>query len=105
MSWLVHLATRITTCLRQRGVAALTLLMVCGWALAARGERPAAFERRCIPPGCVAPPSNIPDILGRHALPAGRLAVLGAAPDFHHGPLRAPSPRPRRLSVVSHSLR
>jgi hypothetical protein len=53
--------------------------------LAARGESPAAFERRCIPPGCVAPPSNIPDILGRHALPGGRLAVLGATPDFHHG--------------------
>jgi plastocyanin len=53
--------------------------------LAARGESPAAFERRCIPPDCVAPPSNIPDILGRHALPGGRLAVLGATPDFHHG--------------------
>jgi hypothetical protein len=56
---------------------------------AARGESPAAFERRCIPPGCVAPPSNIPDILGRRALPAGRLAVLGATPDFHHGLLAA----------------
>jgi ATP-dependent Lhr-like helicase len=53
--------------------------------LAARGESPAAFERRCIPAGGVAPPSNIPDILGRPALPAGRLAVLGATPDFHHG--------------------
>src|SRR5580658_10219573 len=51
----------------------------------ARGESPTAFERRCIPAGCVAPPSNVPDILGRHALPAGRLAVLGATPDFHHG--------------------
>jgi hypothetical protein len=68
------------------------------WPLAARGESPAAFERRCIPPppqrGCrvgdpgpgrVAPPSNIPDILGRRALPAGRLVVLGATPDVHHG--------------------
>jgi hypothetical protein len=54
-------------------------------ALAARGESPAAFEQRCIPPGDVAPLSNIPDILGRRALPAGRLAVLGATPDFHHG--------------------
>src|SRR6266852_4311300 len=35
--------------------------------------------------GCVAPPSNIPDILGRRALPARRLARLGATPDFHHG--------------------
>jgi len=53
--------------------------------LAARGESPTAFGRRCIPSGCVAPPSNIPDILGRRALPAGRIAVLGATPDFHHG--------------------
>src|SRR5438093_11088243 len=30
--------------------------------------------------GCVAPPSNIPDILGRRALPSGRLAGLGATP-------------------------
>jgi len=86
-----------------------------------RGESPTAFGRRCIPsppqrdcrvgdpgPGCVAPPSNIPDIatpprktraagapvLGRHALPgvpsvaatlrapAGRIASLGATQDF-----------------------
>jgi hypothetical protein len=52
--------------------------------LAARGESPTAFGRRCIPSGCVAPPSNIPDILGRRALPAGRIAALGATPDFHH---------------------
>src|SRR6202023_4094446 len=67
--------------------------------LAARGESPAAFERRCIPTGCVAPPSNIPDIpdiLGRHALPAGRLAVLGATPDFHHGLLDGALGRGRR---------
>ena len=53
--------------------------------LAARGESPAAFGRRCIPADCVAPPSNIPDILGRRALSAGRLAALGATLDFHHG--------------------
>src|SRR6266852_9962965 len=29
---------------------------------------------RGIPAGCVAPPSNIPDILGRRALPSGRRA-------------------------------
>src|SRR5437870_1982408 len=69
-----------------------------GTAPAARGESPPAFGRRCIPPppqrGCrvgdpgpggVAPPSNIPDILGRRALPAGRIAALGATADFHHG--------------------
>src|SRR5436190_11378451 len=53
--------------------------------LAARGETPAAFGRRCIPADCVAPPSNIPDILGRRALSSGRLAALGATLDFHHG--------------------
>src|SRR4051794_17162963 len=53
--------------------------------LAARGETPAAFGRRCIPAGGVAPRSNTPGILGRRALPAGRLATLGAAPAFHHG--------------------
>src|SRR5438874_7437060 len=80
--------------------------------LAARGESLAAFDERCIPTppqrGCrvggpgasgVAPPSNTPGIaphrahharrgprfsVGR-ALPAGRLARLGATPDFHHG--------------------
>src|SRR6266851_1641506 len=29
--------------------------------------------------------ANIPDILGRRALPAKRIAALGATPDFHHG--------------------
>src|SRR6266852_1835332 len=53
--------------------------------LTARGESLAAFDGRCIPAGCVAPRSNTPGILGRRALPAGRLARLGATPDFHHG--------------------
>src|SRR5436309_5118782 len=56
--------------------------------LAARGESLAAFDGRCIPAGCVVPRSNTPGILGRRALPAGRLARLGATPDFHHGLLR-----------------
>ena len=62
-------------------------------ALAARGESLAAFDGRCILAGCVAPPSNIPDILGLRDLPARRLARLGATPDFHHGLL---CPRCRR---------
>src|SRR6266576_132950 len=54
-----------------------------------------AFGRRCIPPppqrdcrvggpgaGCVAPPSNTPGILRRRAVPAGRLAALGATTPF-----------------------
>jgi len=74
--------------------------------LAARGATPAAFGRRCIPPGCVAPPSNIPDILSRRALPAGvpsaaaalgwpdgRIAALGATPELHHGLLEQSQPQ------------
>src|SRR5436309_11115413 len=52
---------------------------------AARGESLAAFDGRCILAGCVAPPSNTPGILGRHALPARRLSRLGATPRFPHG--------------------
>jgi hypothetical protein len=63
--------------------------------LAARGATPTAFVRRCIPSGCVAPPSNIPDILGRRALPAGRIAGLGATSDLHHGLL---GPKNRSLA-------
>jgi hypothetical protein len=54
----------------------------------ARGESQAAFDGRCILAGCVTPPSNIPDILGRRALGARRLARLGATPDVLHGLLR-----------------
>src|SRR5712691_5750077 len=59
--------------------------------LTARGATPSAFERRCIPTGGVAPPSNIPDILSRCALPFGRFAALGATMDLHHGLLRRPA--------------
>lgn len=45
----------------------------------------AAFGQRCIPPGGVAPPSNIPDIVGRRALLSGRIGALGAAPRVRHG--------------------
>jgi hypothetical protein len=67
--------------------------------LAARGETLVAFDERRIPGGGVAPPSNTAGILSRRAWPAagvpaartvrsgveGRLARLGATPDFHHG--------------------
>ena len=53
--------------------------------LAARGESPAAFGGRGILSGGVAPRSNMPNILPRRALPARRLAHLGATRDFHHG--------------------
>ena len=46
---------------------------------------PAAFERRCIPPDCVAPRSNMPNILPRRALSGGRLAALGATRGFTTG--------------------
>ena len=67
--------------------------------LAARGATPSAFERRCIPSGCVAPPSNSPAILGRHALPAGRIAALGATTDLHHGLLGTPREMTRALPL------
>src|SRR3989442_7463008 len=85
--------------------------------LAARGETPAAFGRRCIPADCVAPPSNIPDMAPHRAQHArwgprsalvaplrrgphgadcapwggtsGRITALGATLDFHHGLLIA----------------
>ena len=78
--------------------------------LAALGATPAAFDGRCIPARCVAPPSNIPDILGRRALRsvvgsrATRLASaalsvrvadrpgrLGATRELHQGPPAAGS--------------
>src|SRR5439155_6922804 len=46
---------------------------------------PAAFGRRCVPAGCVAPRSNTPGILARRALPSGRIAALGATLAFRHG--------------------
>src|SRR5712691_11195482 len=95
-------------------------LAIAGSALAARGESLAASDGRCIPAppqrgcrvgdpgaGCVAPSSNTPGIatpprkpraagapvLGRRALPAGRLTRLGATPDFHHGLLVVAQPQ------------
>ncbi len=53
--------------------------------LAARGESPAAFDRRCIPADCVAPRSHTAGIFPRRALSAGRIASLGATRDLHHG--------------------
>ena len=53
--------------------------------LGARVESPAASDRRCLPPRCVAPQSHRPAILPRRALPGGRLTGLGATRDFHHG--------------------
>jgi len=69
-------------------------------AVAARGESLAAFDGRCILAGCVAPPLNTPGILGRRALPARRLARLGATPHFHHGLLRERFPRARPRGSV-----
>jgi len=58
--------------------------------LAARGASPPAFDRRCIPPGCVARRSHIGHILASRALPAGRITGLGATTHLHHGPLGRP---------------
>src|SRR5438093_3345704 len=74
----------LSVCLLQR-IPGAPAGQACRAALTARGESLAAFDERCIPSGGVAPPSNTPGILSRRALPAGRLARLGATPDFHHG--------------------
>ena len=58
--------------------------------VAARGESPAAFDGRSIPPLGVARRLNIPDIRPPRALIVGRLARLGASRPFHHGLLGAP---------------
>src|SRR5206468_7445506 len=73
--------------------------------LTARGETPAAFGRRCIPAGCVAPRSNTPGILARRALPSGRIAALGATLDFHHGLLAdAGASKNQELSLATTTL-
>src|SRR5712692_5232933 len=93
-------------CLAARGLLALVLPFGFAAVLAARSATPSAFERRCIPsrpqrgcrvggpgPGGVAPPSNTPGILGRRALPDGRIAALGATMELHHGLLAQIDPR------------
>src|SRR6266850_4666824 len=45
------------------------------------------YSRYCTPP-CTTRTVGAPPV-GRRALPPGRLARLGATPDFHHGLLRA----------------
>ncbi len=76
-----------------RAVVCLVACAAATWpVLAASGADPAAFDRRCIPADCVAPPSHIPDILSRRALSAGRLAGLGATLDLHHGLLAQQKP-------------
>ena len=56
-------------------------------ALVSRVGNPLTFSGRGIPSGGVAPPSNIPDILGRRALPAWRRAPENLSPDFQLGTL------------------
>ena len=68
---------------------------------------PAAFERRCIPPDCVAPRSNMPNILPRPALSGGRLAALGATRGFTtgcQGPVTGALWDPRPSSARDRSL-
>ena len=59
---------------------------------AARGESPPAFDERGILAAGVAPSSHTGGILSRRALPARRLARLGATPDFRHGLLATAPP-------------
>ena len=65
---------------------------------AARGETPAAFDWRCIPPACVAPRSNTAGIFPRRALPDRRIPSLSATLESRHGLL---ADGPRRVVVLS----
>src|SRR6266516_7064014 len=91
---------RTGSCARANVAATRTRRTVAGFmlsiGLAARGESLAAFDGRCILAGCVAPPLNTPGIRGRRALPARRLARLGATPHFHHGLLGVALPGQER---------
>ena len=53
--------------------------------LAARGESPAAFDRRCIPPDYVASRSNTAGILPRRACQTGASPVSVRRGTFNHG--------------------
>jgi len=61
---------------------------------------PAAFGRRCISAGCVAPSSHISDSLDRRALPAERIGALRATPGLS---LRAGHGRSRRIRATRSS--
>jgi len=53
--------------------------------LVARGETQPAFAEHCIPPGLLRSAARIFPIFGLFgASPAGRIARLSAAADFHH---------------------
>ena len=69
--------------------------------LAARGESPAAFDRRCIPPRGVARRSNTPGILPPPAWRGERLDGLGATRDFHHGLLIIQPPEPSERPTLA----
>jgi hypothetical protein len=79
----------------------IPIVLAAALALAARGASLAAFDGRCVPASCAAPRSNAPGILGRRALPAGRLARLGATPTFHHGLLAQTGASRTALAIVS----
>ena len=80
-------------------VPAAALLLAHALARAARGETPAVFDRRCIPPGGVVPRSHTAGILPRHALSDGRITGLGGTLDFHDG-LPAVRHNPRRARAL-----
>src|SRR5213595_3609632 len=99
-----------------------TFLAASSVALAARGESPAAFGRRCIPApphraekravgapaaDCVAPPSNIPDIAPHRAQDARwgpRSAVVTPLRRGPHGADCAPWGGEGRLAALGATL-
>ena len=69
--------------------------------LGARGESPAAFDRRCNPPGGVAPRSQMPQFApsSRLTIRAHHRSLCNAG--FHHGLL---APRTRSILWAGHAL-
>ena len=73
----------------RRLVSLAFICLMTGTTLAARGESPAAFDRRCIPKlpalGHFLQGSHTAGMLPRRAWSSGRIARLDATRGFHHG--------------------
>jgi len=67
------------------GIGASSIDVLVPGGPAARGASPSAFDRRCIPPRCVAQRSNIGHILASRALRSGRIAGLWCDDRLPHG--------------------
>ena len=86
----VPISENARPCLAEVGKSISITVLTAPWQ-----KVPAAFERPCTPAGGAAL-STMPDMLRRRALPAGRLAALGATRGFATGRQGAPASERRR---------